>query len=309
MKINIKLKSIIVCYIYCGFYGVYAQQDPQYTQYMYNHANINPAYAGSVETLNIFSSYRTQWVGLDGAPKTAAISAITSLNDSRMGIGVHFMNDKIGAMTENMIAVDFSYAITLNTEWKLSLGVKTSMNLLDVDYSKLDVYNPSDPVLESNISNKFKPNIGAGLFAYSHNAYVGLSVPQLLVTTRYNDNEVTILKEKMHFYLTGGYVFDMGYYVQFKPALLIKASQGSPVQVDLVTNFLVMEKFTVGASYRYNTSVSGLVGFQVSKNLFIGYSYDAETSKLNNYGSGSHEFFMRFNLFNKIWKTPAPRFF
>ncbi|MBB1141054.1 type IX secretion system membrane protein PorP/SprF, partial [Myroides sp. WP-1] len=178
------------------------------------------AYAGSNEGLNIFGLYRTQWVGLEGAPKTATLSVNTPLGDSGLGLGVNFVNDHLGVMDDNTLSVDLSYAIDLNYHYKLAFGLKGSANLLDVNYSKLHIYNPSDPVAESDIKNKFTPNIGAGLFLYSDKAYVGLSAPNLLTRSRYNDNDVKTLREKLHVYATGGYVFDLSNDIKFKPAAM-----------------------------------------------------------------------------------------
>ncbi|MEC4113440.1 PorP/SprF family type IX secretion system membrane protein [Myroides pelagicus] len=285
-----------------------AQQDPQFTQYMYNPSNINPAYAGSRGTLNFFGHYRSQWVGMEGAPKTASFSAHSPIGDSRVGMGVNFTNDRLGAMNENNIAIDVSYTIDVNHEYKLAFGLKGTANLLNVDYTKLKIFDGTDPV-NNNIDNQFTPNIGAGAYLYSDKAYVGLSVPNFLSTDRYDDNEITTMRQKAHFYLMGGYVFELNPSLKFKPATLIKVVEGAPLQVDLTANFLFREKFTLGAAYRWDASVSGLVGFQVNDNLFVGYSYDAETSKLANYNSGSHEVFLKFELFNRRSRINTPRFF
>jgi len=310
MKASKLVKTIVLGGV--GLLGIaqsYGQQDPQYTQYMYNHSNINPAYAGSRDGLNIFGLYRTQWVGLEGAPKTATIAVNTPLGESGLGLGVSFVNDHLGVMDDNTLAIDLSYAIDLNYTYKLAFGLKGSANLLDVNYSKLTIYNPTDPVAEEDIKNEFTPNVGAGLFLYSDKAYVGLSAPNLLKRTRYDDNEVKTMRQKMHLYLTGGYVFELNPNLKFKPAAMVKMEQGSPLQVDVSANFMFIDKFTLGAAYRWDASVSGLVGFQVSENIFVGYSYDAETSKLARYNSGSHEIFMRFSLFNGFKRVAAPRFF
>ncbi|MGG5506930.1 MULTISPECIES: PorP/SprF family type IX secretion system membrane protein [unclassified Myroides] len=308
------LKKKIYFGISLGLLGCFpstthAQQDPQYTNYMYNHSNINPAYAGSREGFSIFGLYRTQWVGLEGAPKTATLSADTPLGRSGLGLGVNFTNDRIGAMDENTLSVDLSYAVELNPEYKLAFGLKGSGNLLNVDYSKLSIYDQSDPVVSDNVENKFSPNLGLGLFLYSEKAYVGLSAPSLLTRSRYDDNNLSTLRQRMHLYVTGGYVFDLTYNLKFKPAAMVKMVEGTPLQVDLSANFMFREKFTVGAAYRWDSSVSGLVGFQATENIMIGYSYDAETSKLARYNSGSHEVFLRFNLFNGFKRVAAPRFF
>ncbi len=292
-----------------GFQSLYAQQDPQYTQYMYNTAQINPAYAGSRGVMTVFGLYRTQWVGLDGAPKTANLSLNTPLGDSRLGLGFSFTNDQIGAMDENNIAIDLSYTIDLTQRFKMSFGVKGTANLLNVDYTKLNIYNPTDIQFQENIENQFSPNIGAGLYVHSDKTYFGFSVPNFLNTDRYDDNIVSTMKQKMHYYLMGGHVFDLSPSLKFKPAFLAKAVDGAPLQVDLTANFLINDKFTVGAAYRWDASISGLVGFQVTDGLFVGYSYDTDTTKLAHYNSGSHEIFMRFELFNRFNRITSPRFF
>ncbi|MEC4027956.1 PorP/SprF family type IX secretion system membrane protein [Myroides odoratimimus] len=310
MNIQQNIKKIGISLFALGcFSQMQAQQDPQYTQYMYNANMINPAYAGSRGTLNVFGMYRTQWVGLDGAPKTANVSVSTPLGESGLGLGVNFTNDRIGAMDENNISVDLAYAIDLNADYKLAFGLKATANLLSVDYTKLNIHNPTDPVSQENLNNKFNPNIGAGVYLYSDKAYVGLSVPNFLTTDRYDDNDITTMRQKMHFYLMGGYVFDVSENLLFKPAALVKAVSGAPLQVDLTANFLFYDKFTLGAAYRWDASVSALAGFQVNDNLFVGYSYDFETTALQRYNSGSHEIFMRFELFNRRSTINAPRFF
>lgn len=289
-----------------GLQSSYAQQDPQYTQYMYNTQAINPAYAGTRGMLSIYGQYRAQWVGLEGAPKTSTLAVSSPIGDSGLGIGATFTNDKVGAMNENNISIDLSYSVELNRDYKLAFGLKATANMLDVDYTKLQIYRP---IYDQNIKNQFSPNIGAGVYLYSDKAYVGLSVPNFLSTDRYDDNEYTTMRQRAHFNLMGGYVFDVSDNVKFKPAFLAKAVTGAPLQVDLSANFLFIEKFTVGAAYRVDASVSALVGFQVTDDLFIGYSYDAETTKLARYNSGSHEIFLRFELLNRKQRISTPRYF
>ncbi len=309
-----KLRDIIrgfgyATVVFCSINQMYGQQDPQYTQYMYNTININPAYAGSRGVMSIFGLYRTQWVGLDGAPKTAAFSINTPINNSKLGLGLSFVNEAIGAMDENAISADLSYTIDLGERYKLAFGIKGSANLLNVDYTKLNQYNPNDPMLANNIENQFTPNIGAGVYLHSEKTYIGLSVPNFLETERYDDNIVSTAKQKMHFYLMGGHVFDLSPSLKFKPAFLVKAVSGAPLQADITANFMFVDKFVIGGAYRWDAAFSGLVGFQVTDGLFVGYSYDAETTKLAHYNSGSHEIFLRFELFNRFNRINTPRFF
>lgn len=289
-------------------YTGFAQQDAQYTQYMYNTININPAYAGSRGVMSIFGLHRTQWVGLDGAPTTNAFSINTPINNSNLGLGVSFVNDKIGPTSDNTISADLSYTIQTSEEFKLSFGIKASGNLFNLDVNRLNPADANDPNLQ-NFDNEFSPNFGAGIYLHSDKMYFGLSVPNFLQDSKYNDNEVAVFQERMNFYAIGGYVFDISPSVKFKPAFLTKLVTGSPLQVDASANFLFFDKLMLGAAYRWDAAISALAGFQVTDGLFIGYSYDRETTQLRNYNSGSHEVFLRFELFNKVSKLVSPRFF
>ena len=291
----------------------YAQQDAQYTQYMYNTTVVNPAYAGTRETLNVFALYRTQWVGFDGAPQTANFS-VTSPIAKNLGLGVSVVSDKIGPSEESNLAVDFSYIINVSENYKLSFGVKGSANLLNVDFTKLNIYNPGDPRFQNNIDNKFSPNVGVGLYLYSDKAYFGFSAPYLLESNHYDKSASStattfMATERIHYYGIAGYVFDLSPSLQFKPSVLTKLVQGAPLQVDLSGNFLINQKFTLGLAYRWDAAFSALAGFQASDSWFIGYSYDMDSTKLNNYNSGSHEFFLRYELFTKKNRILSPRFF
>lgn len=286
----------------------YAQQDAQYTQYMYNTINVNPAYAGSRGALSFFALHRTQWVGLDGAPVTNTLSANTPFNNSKLGLGVSIINDEIGPSTSNSLSADISYTIPVSESYKLSFGIKGTANLFNIDVNKLNPSDQSDPQFQ-NFNNEFSPNIGAGIYLHSHKAYVGFSVPSFIETNAYNDNDVAIYKEKMNYYLIGGYVFDLNPTIKFKPAFMTKLVEGSPLQVDVSGNFMFNEKFVVGLAYRWSASMSAMVGFQVSDAFYIGYSYDFETTELDNYNSGSHEIFLRYEVFKKNSKMVTPRFF
>ena len=286
----------------------YGQQDAQFTQYMYNTISINPAYAGSRGAMSIFALHRTQWVGLDGAPTTNAASINTPINNSNLGLGVSFVNDKIGPTNENTISGDLSYTIPTSENFKLSFGMKATANLFNLNVDKLNPADQGDPQFQ-NLRNVFTPNVGAGIYYHSDKAYLGLSVPNFIQTNRYNDNQVAIFKEKINYYLIGGYVFDLSYDIKFKPAFFTKLVEGSPLQVDISANFMFIEKVVVGVAYRWSAAMSAMVGFQVTDGMYIGYGYDLETTNLENYNSGSHEIFLRYEIFKNNEKVITPRFF
>ncbi|PVX47888.1 type IX secretion system PorP/SprF family membrane protein [Flavobacterium sp. 103] len=300
-----KLFSIVMMFTAIASY---AQQDAQYTQYMYNTINVNPAYAGSRGALSFFALHRTQWVGLDGAPITNTLSVNTPFNNSKLGLGVSIVNDEIGPSTTNSISADISYTIPVSESYKLSFGVKGTANLFSIDVNKLNPSDQTDPQFQ-NFDNEFSPNIGAGIYLHSHKAYLGFSIPNFIETDAYNDNDVAIYKEKINYYLIGGYVFDLNQSIKFKPTFMTKLVEGSPLQVDLSGNFMFNEKFVVGLAYRWSASVSAMAGFQISDAFYVGYSYDFETTELDNYNSGSHEIFLRYEIFKKNNKITTPRFF
>jgi type IX secretion system PorP/SprF family membrane protein len=302
------MRKLVLVLLFCSV-ASFAQQDAQFTQYMYNTISINPAYAGSRGVISVLGLYRTQWVGLDGAPETSSFSVNTPVGNN-VGLGVSLVNDKIGPTNENNISADFSYSIQTSATAKLSFGIKGSANLFKLDPTKLNPENQGDPQFQ-DFKNKFSPNVGAGVYLHSDKGYVGLSVPNFIETNRYDDNETAIYKEQINYYLIAGYVFNLDHYeqIKFKPAVLAKMIEGSPFQVDASANFMFNDKFVVGVSYRWSAAVSALAGFQITDSLYLGYAYDRETTKLVNYNSGSHEIFLRFEFLNKYSRITSPRFF
>lgn len=298
---------------------VQGQQDAQFTQYMYNTININPAYAGSRGAMSVFGLYRTQWVGLDGAPQTGTFSINTPIEGTNIGLGLGIINDRIGPSDETNIAADISYTVKTSEDWKLSFGLKASANLLTVDFNKVSQFGGagSDQNLRFNIDSRFSPNIGAGLYWYSDKSYIGLSIPNFLETSHFDRGATTsagpatsfTAKERMNLYVILGQVFDLSEDVKFKPALLSKIVSGAPLQVDLSGNFIFNEKLVLGAAYRWSAAVSLMAGFQVNDSWYIGYGYDLETTRLANFNSGSHEIFLRYELFKNYDRIISPRFF
>lgn len=292
----------------------FGQQDSQFTQYMYNPININPAYAGSRDVLTVFGLHRNQWVGLDGAPVTNTFALHTPLNYKNLGMGLSVINDRIGPSDENTVSLDISYTVSTSDRYKLAFGLKATGHFLDVDFSKLNIYNQGDVLGQGNIDNRFSPNIGAGVYFYSDNSYFGLSVPNFLETQHFakgrsSSSQNSVASERMHYYFMMGRVFDLSPTIAFKPALLSKIVEGAPLTADVSANFLFNQNFTLGAAYRWNAAASMLAGLQVNSNWFIGYSYDMDTTRLTNQNSGSHEIFLRYEFSKRSNRVINPRFF
>ena len=310
----------IIVLILLGTFSSNAQQDPQYTQYMYNTQVINPAYAGSREALSFGLLYRTQWVGLDGAPETGTFTVNSPIGSmDNMGLGLSVVRDEIGPALESNINIDYSYTINTSDEAELSFGLKAGLDILDVDFTKLNIADQGD-VFEYNIDSKLQPQIGAGVYYNTQNFYVGLSVPNFLTSKHFDNSTIDDINagdfngsveaaERLHYFLIAGYVFDLSENLKFKPATLVKAVSGSPLQWDVSANFLLYDKLTLGAAYRWSAAMSAMVGFQVSEEIFIGFGYDYQTTDIEAYSDGSYEIMIRFDIFNKPERVLTPRFF
>lgn len=315
MKKSLLLLSLLIL---LGSYSGKAQQDPQYTQYMYNTQVVNPAYAGNRDVTSFGLLYRTQWVGLDGAPKTATLTADTPIGPlDMMGLGLTVVRDEIGPAVETNVTADYAYSLKTGAVSELSFGLKAGIDILDVDFSKLNIADPGD-IFENNIDNKVEPQIGAGIYFNTDRFYAGLSVPNFLNTKHFDESdledieggaEVTTAKDRLHYFLIAGYVFDLSENLKFKPATFIKAVSGSPLQVDVSANFLIMERLTAGVAYRWSAAMSAMVGFQITDKLFMGFGYDFETTDLQQYNDGSYELMLRFDVFSKPERVLTPRFF
>ena len=303
------LKILIVLF-FCtvNLIDAFAQQDSQFTQYMYNTVLVNPGYAGSRGALSVFGMHRNQWVGFSGAPKTNVLSVHTPFFNSNLGAGISFLNDQIGPTTENTVIADVSYKFKTSEKFTLSFGVKASATFFDFNLNKLNPKDLNDPNLEA-FKNSQSPNLGVGFYLNSQKTYFGISIPQLFENYKYSDKGLLLNKNRINVYFISGTVIPIHPEIDFKPALLTKYAVDAPLQIDVSASFLFSQKLTLGAAYRYDAAVSALAGFQLSQMFFIGYAYDYETTQLQHYNQGSHELFLRFELFKNYSGISSPRFF
>jgi type IX secretion system PorP/SprF family membrane protein len=290
----------------------YAQQDAQYTQYMYNMNVINPAYAGSRGTLSLGLLARSQWTNVNGGPKTMTFDAHAPVG-KKVGMGLSVIADEIGPAKEQNIYADFSYTLTTSQEGRLAFGLKAGVTLLNVNL--LDVVLPQtatgdDPLFDENINDAF-PNVGAGVYYYNDKWYAGFSVPNLLKSEHLDKENInTKASEEIHYFLTTGYVFDLSSTLKFKPSILVKGVTGAPVSFDVNANFLMYDRFEVGASYRWQDAVSVLFNFGVTRSFRVGYAYDYTISEFSNSNTGgSHELMLLYDISFSKKNLKSPRFF
>lgn len=311
-----KKRIYIYLIVLLATFSTYAQQDAQFTQYMYNMSLINPGYAtDNLGTYNFGGIYRAQWVGAEGAPNTASLFAHTPIND-HFETGFNMVHDAIGegAVTETTFSGDLSYRVALNNKAKLSVGFKAGINLFNTNFNgfRLNDDNISSDPSFQNLSQSYF-NLGAGVFYFTDNYYVGLSAPNFLPNKQLKENNGinAIGIDETHLFFTGGYVFNLTENIKFKPAFMTKIIKNTPLSADLTANFLFYDKFEIGAAHRFDDSFSGLVNYKVNKELRIGYAYDHTVNNLGQFNSGSHEIIILYDLdvFGKKGYDKSPRFF
>lgn len=303
-----KIKFTFLGLLFLLVNSIFAQQEAQYSQYMYNTISVNPAYAGSRNVLSVLALHRSQWVGFEGAPTTNTFSINTPIPETNLGIGVSAISDRIGPTEQTTVSGDISYTIRLSEKTDLSFGAKGTASFFSFDQYKVTPFQANDPKWKS-LSSNMSPNFGVGMYLHSNKYYLGLSIPNLLESNFYNDNDIAINSQSRNYYLIGGYVIDVSNLIKFKPAIVSKIVTGAPIQIDLSGNTMFMNKFVLGVAYRWDAALSGLAGFQVNDALFVGYSYDFDTTDLSRYNFGSHEIFIRYEFIYKKDKFFSPRFF
>ena len=306
-----QLKFKLILILFLGFITtkVTAQQDPQYTNYMFNTLSVNSAYAGSRGHLSITALHRTQWVGIKGAPQTQSLSVESPIGNN-LGLGISLVQDKLGPSRETYLDANLSYTIRLNDESQLSFGMKLGGRLLNVDL--FDGFQNQSDI--ASINNKFLPTIGSGLYWRNDNTYLGVSIPNFLTNKHFDrdtfsSNTYEVSAERLHYFIIGGKVFDLSSSIKFKPAFLGKFVSGAPAIIDLSANFLFEETFRLGVAYRWDDSVSFLAGINISSRLLLGYAYDLTTTRLGDFNSGTHEIMLRYELITKEKQLKSPRFF
>lgn len=285
-----------------------AQQQVMFTQYMFNGLVLNPAYAGSHESISVTALSRIQWVGIDGAPNTQTFSIHSPVPGKNVGLGAFFVRDNIGVTTQNNFYLSYAYRMQMS-KGILSFGLQGGFSDTSVSYDELGI-------ADSNLSgteSTFNPNFGAGVYYLTYRFYAGASIPYILNSG--SNNEGNSLPDDIeteqiqHYYVTTGTVFDLSHMVKLKPSILVKAVSGAPIEFDFNANVLFDDRLWVGVSYRSFDSIDLLLELQVNQQLRFGYAYDFTTSDLRKVNSGSHEIMLNYRFVFSKSKIVTPRYF
>jgi type IX secretion system PorP/SprF family membrane protein len=310
------LKKIILGLVLAlGSLTIHAQQAPMFTHYMYNTLMVNPGYAGSREALTITALHRSQWVGFDGAPRTQTLTMHTPLINHHVGLGLSIQNDKIGPTNNTSLFGNFAYRMDLTRKAKLALGLSAGANIFQGNLSSLQLDQQSDPMFQNDVKNHTTPNFGFGMYYSRERLYAGISAPNIVQNNysliRQDDGSMLVAKEQRHYFFIAGTFLKISDNVAFKPTTLVKVTPGAPVQADLTASFVLAKRLLIGAMWRTGDAFGGLIGFDITEQLHLGYSYDwsygLQTFK---YNSGSHELMLRYDfIFSSKKQIHTPRHF
>jgi len=289
-----KLKHIFSLLSLLLFWNAQAQQDVQFSDYKLNMSSFNPAFAGYFDG-SILVIHRTQFVGLEGAPESQNLNVNIPFTE-KMGMGFNAINEKLGVTKEQLLTADYSYSLFTDDENMLTFGLKAGFSILNVDYSLLSIDDPTDPSFMNNIEDKISPRIGAGVLFTTPVWFIGLSTPNF-IKENYNPTVTSAnVTTKPHLYMTGGFQTALSADLVLKPSVLAKTVANSPLALDLALNFEYMQKFRFGASYRWDSAITGIVGMEFLDNFQAGYAYDQNISGIGKYAPSSHQFYIKFTF-------------
>jgi len=294
--------QLLIAFAYC--LPAHAQQEPIYSQYMFNGLVINPSYASTDESASLTVIARNQWVGVDGAPKTAALSFYTPVKESKTSVGFSVMNERITVTSRTDFNLVVAQKVSLTEEWNMSLGLQGGMSQYKENNSQLTT---TDPAFANNKSY-WKTNVGFGFSFFTEDFYLGISAPVFKgFDLGGKENKIAT---KPHLYLQTAYAFHVNDDLIFKPSLLLREVKGNGFQYDVNASVLIRELLWLGASWRSEKTVTGLVQVQVTPQFGLGYSYDTPTSSnLKGAQSSSHELMLNYRFGWNAEHEVNPRIF
>ncbi len=293
------MKKIYTLLLFFTLVGIVnAQQQPLYSQYMFNKFLLNPAITGNVDYIPLRLTARQQWVGIDNAPSTQAVSAHTLLGNKSMGVGGYIFVDRFGPETKIGVQASYSYILNLNSiNSKLSFGLALKAFQYKLDYTQMTAIDEGDQVLvNQNAETAFVPDADFGVYLQGERYFVGISASQLIqLPIKISDKEVNKNSMIRHYYLLGGYKFQLGEKFELEPSVLAKGTEKTPFNLDVNLRAIYLENYWVGVSYRTSGEVIAMLGVKF-KSFIFGYSFDYSTSEIKNFQSGSHEIMIGYNF-------------
>lgn len=298
MKLYNSFMKKISLVILCSFVGIgsmLAQQEPSFTQYIFDPITFNAGYVGTTSMLNVNALTRLQWVGMEGSPKSFSLSAHTPIEGRKIGLGVTLLTDKVGPVNNTFFTVNYAYRLRVTDRLTLSMGLKGGISSYKVGLTDLDVIDEEDPQFQNN-EKKISPNLGFGFYLYEEKYYVGFSVPKLIQTTVDEEYATDEHQLKRHYYIFGGYNYSLNNEWDIKPSVLTKIVEGSPVSNDITIQALYNKLVGGGLVYRVGDALGLFVYGKVYKELNVGYGYEYSLNGLSGVNSGTHEIRLTYDF-------------
>ncbi|MGB4775388.1 MAG: type IX secretion system membrane protein PorP/SprF [Daejeonella sp.] len=326
-RIGFNIFTLIIFLISFFNKNSFAQQQAQYSQYMFNGLVLNPAYTGNKEVLNLNAIYRKQWVGITGSPETQTISIDGLTNGKKMGLGGYILNDKLGAQGSLSAFASYSYRLKVNDESQLAFGLAAGVTQYSLDGNKITTEQSEQGLAVTGYRSVITPDVNTGAYLSSDKYYVGFSVSSLVASQRKfsSEDEMLMPNQNMHYYLTAGKIFDLSNMIKFYPSFLLNEDFKKFTNIDVSTFFLYDKKIWFGGTYRtaipifntdktnkanYGNAVVFITQYYVNPKIRIGYAFDYSITELNKYNNGTHEFSLGYYLFpKKNYKALSPRYF
>lgn len=299
--------SVLLVVVLAGPLTLKAQQDPVYTQYIYNMLSINPAYAGTQNFLHLNTLTRLQWVGMDGAPKTFSLGVHTPVENRKIGLGLTVVSDEVGPVNNTHITLNYAYRITVFENMTLSMGIKGGITSYRADINDLTVIDENDPNFISD-EKKIMPNLGIGFYLYGEKYFVGFSIPKLLETSIDEEYASTFKDLQRHYYIVAGYNMQLATNWTFKPTLYTRMVSGAPSSNDITLQFIYDKRFGFGAMYRVGDALGAFIDVEINNQLTMGYGYDFSTNSLLGMNSGTHELMISYEFNNFKKRRPLIKF-
>ena len=271
----------------------YSQQIPVISQYMFNTLTLNPAIAGiKDEKIVTRLQNRNQWVGIENAPVTQLGSIHGFIEKWNVGLGAVVFNDVAGPLRQTGVQTSYAYHIRTSPESKMSLGLQLGLFQQRINTSLLTTDMPNDEAVNKAGESHILPDASFGALYYSYKYYLGFSIPHLIGGNVSNTN----FKLSRHYYILGGYLFDVSDEIQVEPSVLLRAVAPTPLSADINAKVIYKEVFWVGGSYRTSKEMVMMAGFRVAEKFYFGYSYDITFNPLREYTKGSHELMIGFDI-------------
>jgi len=294
------LRAVLLIFVMVPL-GIIAQQLPQFTQYTMSRYVINPAYAGTENYFIGQTNYRSQWEGIRDAPRTYVLSVNGPIANQKMGIGGYMFVDITGPTRRNGFSLSYAYHLNLNESLKLSMAINAGLLQYSIDGTEILFADQSDDVFSNTQENSLFPDAGFSFYLYGSNYYFGASAPQLIQNQLDFENSIKNPTGRLvnHYFVTGGYEYELNSDIKLEPSFLLKYVDPLPVQYEFTLRGIYQDKLWLGGAYRRGTAIGLLIGYTLQDNLSIGYSYDILQSDIRNYSTGTHELMLSLKFNNK----------